>query len=322
MAEKLVQVGIMRGHSDMVTETATATATEIAPISSSPPARLEAPPRSRRGLRHAAPSPHGPFALRSGRQAQLRRPLRPLCFLRRRPPPLGTRLRHHHHALRRTLQRRALRRFLPRQPPDRLCLPGSDHQDLEHSRRGPEAHTDWVSCVCLPPSVFRPTIISGSWDQTLKIWNLTNCNLRCTLTGHAGYVNTVTVSPDASLLASGGKDGMLVLWDLAKERKLYCIKAGSIIHALCFCPTRYWVCAATDNCVKILDLETKQVVQDLTNNNKMLHCTSLAWSFDGNTFFTGYTDGTIKAWKVTRKSIDDVVEELPIEFDEDFEAPL
>ncbi|KAJ4797716.1 Guanine nucleotide-binding protein beta subunit-like protein [Rhynchospora pubera] len=190
-----------------------------------------------------------------------------------------------------------------------------------------EGHTDWVSCVSLPPSVFWPTIVSASWDQTLKIWNLTNCKLRCTLTAHTGYVNTVIVSPDASLLASGGRDGMLVLWDLAEERKLYYINVGSIIHALCFCPTRYWVCAATDHCVKILDLETKSVVQDLkihnpTNNNKMLHCTSLAWSFDGNTLFTGYTDGTIKAWKVTRKSIDDVVEELPIEFNEDFEAPL
>lgn len=39
----------------------------------------------------------------------------------------------------------------------------------------------------------------------LQVWNLTNCKLRANLAGHQGYINTVTVSPDGSLCASGGK---------------------------------------------------------------------------------------------------------------------
>ena len=39
----------------------------------------------------------------------------------------------------------------------------------------------------------------------LQVWNLTNCKLRASLVGHTGYINTVTVSPDGSLCASGGK---------------------------------------------------------------------------------------------------------------------
>lgn len=39
----------------------------------------------------------------------------------------------------------------------------------------------------------------------LQVWNLTNCKLRADLRGHTGYINTVTVSPDGSLCASGGK---------------------------------------------------------------------------------------------------------------------
>jgi hypothetical protein len=39
----------------------------------------------------------------------------------------------------------------------------------------------------------------------VKVWNLTNCKLKNNLIGHTGYVNTVTVSPDGSLCASGGK---------------------------------------------------------------------------------------------------------------------
>lgn len=39
----------------------------------------------------------------------------------------------------------------------------------------------------------------------LQVWNLTNCKLKKNHYGHSGYLNTVTVSPDGSLCASGGK---------------------------------------------------------------------------------------------------------------------
>lgn len=47
--------------------------------------------------------------------------------------------------------------------------------------------------------------MSAGWDKAVKVWSLTNCKLRNNLVGHQGYVNTVTVSPDGSLCASGGK---------------------------------------------------------------------------------------------------------------------
>jgi len=76
-------------------------------------------------------------------------------------------------------------------------------------------------------------------------------------------VNTVAVSPDGSLCASGGKDGVILLWDLAEGKRLYSLDAGSIIHALCFSPNRYWLCAATEQSIKIWDLESKSIVEDL-----------------------------------------------------------
>ncbi|CAL5327202.1 unnamed protein product [Camellia sinensis] len=65
------------------------------------------------------------------------------------------------------------------------------------------------------------------WDRTVKIWNLTNCKIRASLAGHSGYVNTVAVSPDGSLCASGGKDGVILLWDLAEGKKLYSLDSCS-----------------------------------------------------------------------------------------------
>ncbi|PKA62913.1 Guanine nucleotide-binding protein subunit beta-like protein A [Apostasia shenzhenica] len=178
--------------------------------------------------------------------------------------------------------------------------------ECKYTIQDAEAHANWVSCVRFSPAGFAPTIVSGSWDRTVKVWNLTNCKLRCTLSGHGGYVNTVAVSPDGSLCASGGKDGVTLLWDLSEGKKLYSLDAGAIIHALCFSPNRYWLCAATQESVKIWDLESKTVVQDLrpetTSNNKsqLLHCTSLCWSFDGSTLYGGYTDGLIRVWGISR----------------------
>jgi WD40 repeat protein len=67
---------------------------------------------------------------------------------------------------------------------------------------------------------------------------------------HRSYVNCVTVSPDGSLCASGGKDGTAMLWDLQEGKHLYSLEAGDVINALVFSPNRYWLCAATDKCVR------------------------------------------------------------------------
>lgn len=96
-----------------------------------------------------------------------------------------------------------------------------------------------------------------SHPPQVKVWNLTNCKLKSNLYGHTGYINTVTLSPDGSLCASGGKDGVAMLWDLAEGKRLYSLDAGDIIHSLCFSPNRYWLCAATQQCIKIWDLESK-----------------------------------------------------------------
>lgn len=69
----------------------------------------------------------------------------------------------------------------------------------------------------------------------------------------------MSVSPDGSLAASGGKDGITMLWDLNEGKHLYSLDAGNIVNALVFSPNRYWLCAATSSCVKIFDLESKLV---------------------------------------------------------------
>jgi len=165
-------------------------------------------------------------------------------------------------------------------------------------------HTEWVSCFRFSPNLATPLIVSAGWDKMVKVWNLTHCKLRTNLVGHTGYVNTVTVSPDGSLCASGGKDGTAMLWDLNEGRHLSSLDAGDIIHALTFSPIRYWLCAATASAIKIWDLESKVCVDELKPEIKQskkavpIQCISLAWSADGTTLFAGYTDNVIRVWAV------------------------
>lgn len=70
-----------------------------------------------------------------------------------------------------------------------------------------DGHSEWVSCVRFSPNTSNPIIVSAGWDRIVKVWNLTNCKLKTDHFGHQGYVNTVAVSPDGSLCASGGKVG-------------------------------------------------------------------------------------------------------------------
>ena len=179
--------------------------------------------------------------------------------------------------------------------------------ECKYTIQDQDGHSEWVSCVRFSPTAKVPFIVSCGWDKMVKVWNLTNCKLRTNLAGHTGYCNTVTISPDGSLCASGGKDGVAILWDLADGKRLYSLDAGDIIHNLCFSPNRYWLCAATQDSIKIWDLESKTTVDELRpefppvgKKAQTPYCTSLAWSSDGSTLFSGYTDNKIRVWSVSR----------------------
>ncbi|EIM83084.1 guanine nucleotide binding protein beta subunit [Stereum hirsutum FP-91666 SS1] len=169
-----------------------------------------------------------------------------------------------------------------------------------------DGHTEWVSCVRFSPNVMNPVIVSCGWDKVVKVWELSKFKLKTNHYGHTGYINTISVSPDGSLAASGGKDGITMLWDLNEGKHLYSLEAGDIVNALVFSPNRYWLCAATASCVKIFDLESKSIVDELKPDfvdvgakSREPECVSIAWSADGQTLFGGFTDNLVRVWTVS-----------------------
>ncbi|MHB9295703.1 putative serine/threonine-protein kinase PkwA [Pillotina sp. SPG140] len=57
-------------------------------------------------------------------------------------------------------------------------------------------------------------IVSGSFDNTVKIWDAkSGRNLR-TLTGHTSWVNSVAYSPDGRRIVSGSLDKTIKIWSV------------------------------------------------------------------------------------------------------------
>ncbi len=61
------------------------------------------------------------------------------------------------------------------------------------------------------------TVVSGSWDQTVKIWDWVTGRLKATLTAHSDRVGSVAITPDGQTIISGGADGTIKVWDLTTQ---------------------------------------------------------------------------------------------------------
>jgi len=172
---------------------------------------------------------------------------------------------------------------------------------------GKDCHSEWVSTVRFSPTTSNPVIVSGGWDKVVKVWHLSNFQIKSNFTGHTGYINSVTVSPDGSLAASGGQDGLAKLWDLGENNNnpLHTLEGGEEIYTLIFSPNRYWLCAACGSSVKIWDLEHKKLVESLkvtatddASGGPEPKCLSLAWATDGQTLYAGYSDNKIRVFEL------------------------
>jgi WD40 repeat protein len=81
-------------------------------------------------------------------------------------------------------------------------------------------------------------IVSGSLDNTVRVWNLATGRLERTLDGHADSVCAVAVTPDGTRIVSGSWDNTVRVWNLASGHLVACWIAdpGILVQACCTVP--------------------------------------------------------------------------------------
>lgn len=168
------------------------------------------------------------------------------------------------------------------------------------------AHTDWVSSVKFYQDKV-PLLVSASWDKTIKVWDSQTMTLKHTFVGHKAQINSLDMAPNTPYLASGGKDGLAIIWNLVEGKFLGQTEVDCPINCVLFAPKKYWLVLGTEKGIKVWDLPAKEFIGDLKatpldpNQEKStapIGCTSLAWNKSGNLLFAGFTDNYIRVYKI------------------------
>ena len=73
-----------------------------------------------------------------------------------------------------------------------------------------EGHTSTVYSLAALP---RGLLASGSYDKTVRVWNVAARTCVAVLQGHTGCVHALAAFPDGRL-ASGSEDGEIRVWEL------------------------------------------------------------------------------------------------------------
>ncbi|MEH2400827.1 WD40 repeat domain-containing protein [Nostoc sp.] len=96
-------------------------------------------------------------------------------------------------------------------------------------------------------------LVSGSWDQTIKIWHLETGELLHTLKGHRDRVYAIALSPDGQIIASGSADKTIKLWHLQTGELLATFTGHThIVTALAFTASgEMLVSGSLDKTIKI-----------------------------------------------------------------------
>mgnify|MGYP001793488190 CR=1 FL=1 len=119
-------------------------------------------------------------------------------------------------------------------------------------------------------------IATASNDQKVNLWNLKGKKIR-TLEGndgHSGSVSAVNFSPDGNILATGGYDNTIKLWN--QESKFdtpLTLKTCGPVTSLSFSLNNKTIASACNNQIQIWNREAKSIIPNQLNSN-----------FDGTVF--------------------------------------
>jgi len=116
------------------------------------------------------------------------------------------------------------------------------------------------------------------------------------LSGHQGVVHDLAISSRGDLAASGGADGMIRIWDLARWKPLRSIRGdGTSVYCVAFQPGgKMLASGGLEGNVKLWNIEKGSPAGNLQGHREAVLC--LAFTADGKLLLSGSSDRTIRMW--------------------------
>ena len=157
----------------------------------------------------------------------------------------------------------------------------------------PEGHSSIVTSISFSPD--GKIIASGSWDNTVRVWDLAAGGCRI-LKGHSSIVTSVSFSPDGRLLVSGSWDATVRVWNLESgECRILEGDLGSIA-SVAFSPDgKMLVSGSSDKTVRVWNLKTDEC-RVLKGHSSKVTCVS--FSPNGKMIASSSVDNTVRVWNL------------------------
>jgi|GEM_PF-1023296 len=146
-------------------------------------------------------------------------------------------------------------------------------------------HAGGVNSVAFGPHGRQ--FISGSLDNSIKLWDTATGRVIRTFSGHTDRVISVAFSPDARHIVSSSFDNTVKLWDATTGRVIgtFPDHAG-MVSSVAFSPDgRQFISGSSDNTLKLRDTATGQVIRTFSGHTDTV--SAVAFSPDGRYLVSG-----------------------------------
>ena len=165
-----------------------------------------------------------------------------------------------------------------------------------------KAHSGWVSTVAFSSN---GKLASGSWDRTVKFWDLTTGREVRTVSDKLKQVQAVAFSRDGKLLAVEDASDTVTIVDAATGARLRELPTDksvpsvgiSWVYSIAFSPDGRWLASAVDDkTLRVWDVGTGAKIRDLTGARRPV--VYAAFSPNGELVATGNDEKSIQLWNV------------------------
>jgi len=173
-----------------------------------------------------------------------------------------------------------------------------------------KGHTGTVNSVAFDPS--GRYLASGSYDRTVRMWDVASGEEVAMLTNNDSAVNSVAFDPNGKYLASGSNDKNVRIWDVSTQQKVAVLQGHTgIVRSVAFDPSgKYLASGSEDRTVRIWDVSSMQQVAELkddepsasTSKESLGHSddvNSVAFDPSGKYLASGSRDETVRMWDVS-----------------------